>query len=142
MNVRHDLRFVAGRSGFQFAGDQRRHSFGPLGALLDPLTEQLRFILFQRIALGRHVLVIIGRQDGRSVQRASIRFPGHERRAVVSALQRAGSRVQAEVAFGFFRPVAADAVEFEDRLDLLLEIDFFGCAQRGDGIGQKNSCGQ
>src|SRR5256886_17010937 len=42
----------------------------------------------------------------------------------------------------FRSPVAADAVEFEDRLDLLFEIDSFGCAQRGERIGHKNRCGQ
>ena len=93
-------------------------------------------------SLGRHVLVIVRGQNRAGVKRASIRFAGHERRAVVSALQRAGSRVQAEVALRLFRSVATDAVKFEDRLDLLLEIDFFGCAQRGERIGQKNRCRQ
>jgi len=83
------------------------------------------------------VLVIVNGHYRACVKRALIGFARNQRRTAVSTLECAAFGVQPQPAFGLFRPMAADAVEFKDRFDLLLEIHFVRGSGGRNGPSQK-----
>ena len=91
----------------------QRHSLRPFCPLLDPGAQQPCLVPGQGLAFGRHFLLIVRRQNRRGVKRTLVGFAGNQRRAVVSALYGARFGVQTQMAFGFLRPVASDAVHLK-----------------------------
>ena len=84
------------------------------------------------------MLVVVHRRDRARVKRALVGFAGHQSRAVVPTLERAAFGVQAQPALRFFPSMTADAVQFEDRFDLLLEFHFVGGPRGRKGARQKS----
>ena len=88
----------------------------------DPVAQQGDLLGRQALALRRHALALVG--GGDSIQQAALlRFAGDEGVATRIRLgQGAGLAVVAQAAVLFVRSMALQAVRFEDRLDVAVEI--------------------
>lgn len=115
-----------------FAGDEFEVIW-PLGTFKNPLFDEIGFFFWKRAALffRGHDEVIVRVEDHRRVDEAFVGFSGDERITAFAAFEGLGFRVHPETAFGVSFAMAADAVLFEDGLDILHEVDCGRGGQKG-----------
>ena len=110
---------------------------GPRRALLDPLLQHGHLILGQPLALGRHLLLRVGRSDA-GHHLTVVGFAGDDGGlAGFRGKQGVAAKVEAELAFAglVVRAVAFETVAREERADVAVEIDFGGGGGGGRGFG-------
>ena len=109
---------------------------GPLGSLFDPLLNDgdLRRIE-EALFFWRHDHVVIGREDEGGVDGAFGGVALGDAGAVFVAFGGIFESVDFEIALVFVGAMAMHTGGFQDRFDLLIEVDFLGEKRRREGEG-------
>jgi hypothetical protein len=136
VNLGDDARFVPTRGLFDFPRDERC-AFWPIGSLEDPVFQDFCLIMTQPLEHSgdlvrrRHELLRIVGEDSRCVEFALLGFAGNDRRDHLECCF-FGREIDVGLPLleiGALRIVAADAVQLEDWLYVLLEIDRRRCSR-------------
>ncbi len=136
-----EFRFINGLHLLNFPGDEFE-VVRPLSAFLNPLFDEVGFLLGKRAALlfwGHHEVIIRVEDHGR-VDKALVRLSGDEGITAFTAFEGLCFGVHSETTFGISFAMAADAVLLENGLDILHEVDGGGgrqdgCERYGEGEG-------
>jgi len=115
----------------------QRQAIRPFGALIDPRPHQRNLLggKPRPFAGRRHRLIDIRAGDALH-QRTCRTVAGHNRFAVIAAVQRRGQRMQLQARFLLGRPVALEAVRGEQWLNVAGKVD-----GRGGRRGKFRRCG-
>ena len=122
-------------------GDHSRLAIvGPVCSLIDPSPQEADFDRAQRLAFGRHDFIRIEASDKMN-DPAFGSLSGHQDFPAVAALQGQFFVVETQPAFLFFLAVAGHAMFFQQRLNVLFEIDRDGGGGRQRGVVRSGRSG-
>ena len=123
---------------WRFLGIRR---FRPDRAFVDPFLDQIELRLRQRLAFGRHEIIITLRQGHPTERIALRRIPGNQSRSALATLQRRLARIEPQFALLLLRTMTLEAVLLENRLNVFNEVHLAfrsGGRIQGDGNSQRD----
>ena len=112
-----------------FAGQPIGIGLGPGGARVDPLLEQCDLGGGEPVAIGRHLLLVVGARDPAD-QLTVATLAGDDHRPEVATFERTVFHIEPQAALLRVGAVAVAAAADEQRPDLPLKVDGCGSGRR------------